>query len=49
MPTICVSNIYCRTETRGYNNVMDNRGPGGRAEDSRSRGPEFESRHWDNF
>ena len=25
------------------------RGPGGRAEDSRSRGPEFESRHWANF
>ena len=24
-------------------------GPGGWAEDSRSRGPEFESRHWANF
>ena len=25
------------------------RGPGGRVENSRSRGPKFESRHWTNF
>ena len=30
-------------------NLFGFHGPGGRAEDSRSRGPEFESQRWANF
>ena len=53
------TNLFCRKVTGSYERYsLQQRvikayygflGPGGRAEDSRSRGPEFESRHLANF